>query len=178
MGIGYVKYMHSNVINLNDENDKESKTADETKIYGAIEQECIQFVPINDSCKVSIIKLKNNSNQKVKLKIRYDLSLQMGEFKRDSRFVRKNYKKGLNMITFNNIKNPWYLTYLSCSEKVGEDEEVEIDLNCDEDKTIVYVFGAEENEMNAVEIATKYLTNYQTELENTKKYWKELTRKS
>lgn len=161
MGIGYIKFVHNS--RLNNE--------------FIIEQECTQFVPLQDSCKVSIIKLKNTSNHNVTMKVKYDLNLQMGELKSDSRFVRKNYKKGLNMITFNNIKNPWYMAYISCNEKINEDEEVEITLNSNEEKEVVFVFGSEEDEMRSLEIGAKYLSNYEIELENTKQYWRELTGK-
>lgn len=142
-----------------------------------IYQECTQFVPVSDSLKISIIKLRNIQDKDISMKIKYDLNIQMGELKRDSRFVKETYKKGLNMITFKNIKNPWYMAYISCSEKINEVGEIEINLKQNEEKEIVFVFGAEENEMNALKNATKYLANYNTELENTKKYWEELTGK-
>ncbi len=152
---GYIKFIHNN----------------------GIEQECTQFVPIKDSCKVSIIRLKNNLDKDITMKVKYDLDLQMGELKKDSKFIRKNYKKGLNMITFNNIKNPWYMVYVSSNEKINEDGEVEIKLKENEEKEIIFVFGCEEDEMKSLEVETKYLANYESELENTKKYWSELTGK-
>lgn len=154
---GYVKFINSS----------------NNRIY----QECTQFVPLNDSLKVSIIKLKNMQNRSISVNIKYDLNMQMGELKRDSRFVKQTYKKGLNMITFRNIKNPWYMAYISCSEKINEAGEVEINLKPNEEKEIVFVFGAEENEMDALKNSTKYLANYNVELENTKNYWQDLTGK-
>jgi len=116
-------------------------------------------------------------NRSISVNIKYDLNMQMGEIKRDSRFVKQTYKKGLNMITFKNIKNPWYMAYISCSEKINEAGEVEINLKPNEEKEIVFVFGAEENEMDALKNSTKYLANYNAELENTKNYWQDLTGK-
>lgn len=154
-GIGYIKYIHNNEIC----------------------SECIQYVPINENCKISIITLKNNSLKKQNLKIRYELDLQMGENKQDSRYVRKTFKKSLNMITFNNIKNPWYISYLTSTEKINEDGEIEIELNENEEKKIVFILGAEENEMNAISNGAKYITKYEEEYEQTKKYWRNLTSK-
>lgn len=154
-GMGYVKYIHNN------------------EIYS----KCTQYVPINGNCKVSIITLKNNSLKKANLKIRYELDWQMGENKEDSRYVRKTFKKSLNMITFNNVKEPWYISYLTSTEKINEDGEINIKLEENEEKKVVFILGAEENEMNAISNGAKYITKYDDEYEETKKYWKELTSK-
>ena len=74
-GLGYAKYYLKN------------------EIY----QECTQYVPTQDSLKVSIIKIKNNTNEDIGLKIKYDLDLQMGENYDDKRFVVNVFKESLNM---------------------------------------------------------------------------------
>ena len=60
-----------------------------------IYQECTQYVPTEDSLKVSIIKLKNNQNKEICLKIKYDLDLQMGENYDDKRFIVNVFKESL-----------------------------------------------------------------------------------
>ncbi len=142
-----------------------------------IYQECIQYVPINDNCKVSIIKLKNNYEKEILLKIKYDLDLQIGERNSDKRFLNSIFKESLNMKLIKNLKNPSEFIYITSSEKINELNEVIINLKPDEEKEVVFVIGAEETEMKCLDKGTKYITNYNDELKNTKKYWREETSK-
>ncbi len=154
-GLGYSKYFLNN----------------------GIYQECIQYVPINDSCKVSIIKLKNNLDKKATLKIKYDLDFQIGENVEDKRYVTKLFKESLNMNLIKNLKNPNVFAYVTSSEKINEKNEVEVTLKQGEEKEVVFILGCEESDMDSLDKATKYITNYKEELENTIKYWKEQTSK-
>ncbi len=142
-----------------------------------IYQECTQYVPINDNCKVSIIKLKNNIEKEISLKIKYDLDLQIGEKVSDNRFLSSIYKESLNMKLIKNLKNPSEYIYITSNEKINELNEAIIDLKPDEEKEIVFVIGAEETEMECLDKGTKYITNYNKELENTEKYWRQETNK-
>ncbi len=154
-GMGYAKYFLNN------------------EIY----QECTQYVPAKDSCKVSIIKLKNNLDEKISIKIKYELDFQLGENIEDKRFIVKVFKEGLNMNLIKNLKNPSNFAYVTSSEKINETNEIEIELEENEEKEVVFVLGCEESDMESLDKATKYITNYEEEFENTKKYWKEKTSK-
>ena len=154
-GLGYAKYYLKN------------------EIY----QECTQYVPTEDSLKVSIITLKNNTNEEIGLKIKYDLDLQMGENYEDKRFIVNVFKESLNMNLYKNIKNNSGYAYVTSSEKINKENEIEINLKKDEEKEVIFIIGCEENEEECLDKATKYITNYKEELENTKKYWKEETSK-
>ncbi len=154
-GLGYSKYFLNN------------------EIY----QECTQYVPIDDNCKISIIKLKNNLNEKVSLKIRYDLDFQIGESFDDKRFIVKIFKEGLNMNLIKNLKNPSDLVYITSNEKINELNEIEIELDRNEEKEVVFVLGCEESDMESLDKATKYIANYEEEFKNTKKYWENKTSK-
>ena len=154
-GLGYAKYYLKN------------------EIY----QECTQYVPTEDSLKVSIIKLKNNQNKEICLKIKYDLDLQMGENYDDKRFIVNVFKESLNMNLYKNAKGNSGYAYVTSNEKINEENEIEIELKKDEEKEIVFIIGCEENEDECLDKATKYITNYKEELENTKKYWREETSK-
>ncbi len=146
-------------------------------LNNGIYQECTQFVPLEDSCKVSIMKLKNNLEYPVSLKIKYDLDFQMGENAEDKRFITKTYKQNLNMNLFKNLKNPIQYTYITSSEKINELNEIEIKLEKDEEKELVFIVGCEESDMDSLDKATKYITNYKKELEDVKKFWKKITGK-
>ena len=152
-GLGYVKYYLKN----------------------EIDQECIQYVPMQDSLKISILKLKNNLNEDICLKVKYDLKLQIGENYEDKRFIVNIFKESLNMNLFKNIKNNSGYVYVTSNEKINENNEVEINLKKNEEKEVLFIIGCEENEDECLDRATKYLTNYKEELENTKKYWREKT---
>ena len=154
-GLGYVKYYLKN------------------DIY----QKCTQYVPLQDSVKVSIIKIKNIINEDINLKIKYDLDLQIGENYDDRRFIVNVFKESLNMNLYKNIKNNSGYVYVTSSEKINEENEIEIELKKNEEKEIVFLIGCEENEEKCLDKATKYITNYKEELENTKKYWVEKTGK-
>ncbi len=154
-GLGYVKYFLNN----------------------GIYQQCTQYVPIDDSCKISIIKLKNNLDKKVLLKIKYDLDFQIGENIEDKRFVTKIYKESLNMNLIKNLKNPSGYVYVTSSEKINELNEIEIKLEQEEERELIFILGCEETDMESLDKATKYIANYKEEFENTKKYWREQTNK-
>ena len=148
-GMGYAKYYLDN------------------EIY----QECVQYIPIDDNLKVSILNLKNNLDEKVLLKIKYDLDFQIGESIEDKRFVIKAHKKSLNMNLFRNIKTKSDYVYVTSSEKINEYNEIEVNLEKEEEKRVVFIIGCEKNEMDSLSIGAKYIAKYEEELEKTKKYW-------
>ncbi len=154
-GLGYVKYFLNN------------------EIY----QECTQYIPINDSLKISIFKLKNNLNHRISLKLKYELDLQIGEDEENKRFVVKLYKESLNMNLYKNIKTSSSYVYVTSNEKINELNELEINLDKDEEKEVIFIVGCEEIEEECLDKATKYIAKYKEEFENVKKYWKDKTGK-
>ena len=91
-----------------------------------IYQQCTQYVPIEDSLKVSIIKLKNTMDKDICLKIKYDLDLQIGENSEDKRFVVNVFKESLNMNLYKNIKNNSGYVYVTSSEKINQENAVNV----------------------------------------------------
>ena len=100
-GFGYCKYIHSSM---------------------GIEQEAEIFVPKEDSCKVGILKLKNKTPNRKKLKIYYYIKQVIGEDEiKTSKNINIRFDRNSNLITANNqllgdIKNT--IMYISSSEKI------------------------------------------------------------
>ena len=101
-GFGYCKYIHKS---------------------DGIEQELEVFVPKEDSCKVSILKLKNTTFNKKKLKLYYYIKPVIGEdeIKSDG-YVEIGFDKNNNIVYGKNLyRNELENTnvYISCSEKIS-----------------------------------------------------------
>lgn len=87
-----------------------------------IEQELEVFVPKEDSCKVSILKLKNTTPNRKKLKLYYYIKPVIGEDELKSNgYIETNYDKNNNILCATNLyKNEFENTkiYISCSEEI------------------------------------------------------------
>ena len=100
-GFGYAKYLHKS---------------------DGIEQELEIFVPKEDSVKIQILKLKNITPSKKKLKIVYYAKLVLGEDELKSNgYINLKYDENNNIICGKNIYNwefPNDIIYVSNSEKI------------------------------------------------------------
>lgn len=168
-GFGYIKV-------LEDEND--------------IEKEMDIFVPMNDNVKIHYIKLKNNSESKKNINISYKLEPVLGV----SRETNSNYI--LSRINDNilEIKNPYSIEFSNCMAYVMpciENENVEVTfdeknyeikftITLEEKQSVKFgiALGACENETEAFDMYKKYsnIKSIDSELKNTKKYWKDLVK--
>lgn len=100
-GFGYTKYIHKN---------------------DGIEQELEVFVPKEDSVKIEILRLKNMSLNRKKLKILYYMKPVLGEdeLKSDG-YINLNYDKNNNIICAQNLYNTEFkndIIYVSNSEEI------------------------------------------------------------
>ena len=100
-GFGYVKYLHKS---------------------SGIEQELEVFIPKEESCKVSILTLKNSTPNKKKLKLYYYIKPVLGEdeIKTDG-YLSVSLDKNSNIVYSKNLykrEEQDYYIYLSCSEKI------------------------------------------------------------
>ena len=88
--------------------------------YGIIQEDEI-FVPKDDTVKVQIIKLKNETPRKRKLKLVYYVKPVMGEDEiKTSKFFNTEFNKNSNIILAKNIANSNYQNslFISSSEKI------------------------------------------------------------
>ena len=100
-GFGYVKYIH-----------KSSK----------IEQELEVFIPKEDSCKISILNLKNTTPNRKKLKLYYYIKPVLGEDEiKTNGYLNVTFDRNNNVLYARNLykrEEQDYFIYLSCSEKI------------------------------------------------------------
>ena len=90
------------------------------KVYG-IKQEVEIFVPKEDSVKVQIIRLKNETPRRRKIKLVYYLKPVIGEDEvKTNGFLAFKYNRNSNTIMIKNIANTDYknITFVSSSEKI------------------------------------------------------------
>ena len=102
LGFGYNKYLH--------------------RCQG-IDQELTVFVPKEDSVKVEILKLKNTTPTKKKIKVYYYAKPVLGEDEiKTSKYINLDFDRNNNTIIARNLYNneiDGYSMYLSCSEKIN-----------------------------------------------------------
>ncbi len=100
-GFGYVKYIHKSL---------------------GIEQELEVFVPKEDSCKVSILSLKNTTPNRKKLKLYYYIKPVFGEDEiKTNGYLNVIFDKNNNIVYAKNLykrEEQEYFIYLSCSERI------------------------------------------------------------
>ncbi|MBR3721050.1 MAG: hypothetical protein IKN09_04875 [Clostridia bacterium] len=86
-----------------------------------IKQEAEIFVPKDDSVKVYLLKLKNETPRRRKLKMVYYLKPVLGEDElKTNHFLNMKFNRNSNMITVKNLVNADYqdTMFVSCSEKI------------------------------------------------------------
>ena len=100
-GFGYAKYIHKS---------------------NGIEQELTTFVPKEDSCKISVLHLKNTTPSKKQIKLYYYIKPVIGEDElKSNNYINVNWDKNNNMIWAKNLyktEEQENLVYISCSEKI------------------------------------------------------------
>lgn len=100
-GFGYTKYLHKS---------------------DGIEQELEVFVPKEDSCKINILRLKNTTPTKKKIKLYYYIKPVLGEDEiKTNGYIKVNFDKNNNMIFAKNLyKDDFENTniYVSSSENI------------------------------------------------------------
>ena len=193
-GFGYAKYIH------------ESQ---------GILQELETFVPENDSIKINILKLTNNTIERKKLKIVYYIKPVLGEDETKSNgFLKISYDENANLVFAENVYESDFKSkvFLTCSEKIksftgdkkfflGEGGlsnpdglnkvrlnnstgfgrqnciaiQIEIELESMGSKEIILNLGAEQNIIEAKNMAYKYskIANCKQENEIVRKRWKD-----
>lgn len=140
------------------------------------------FVPIKneeeqDNLKVNSLKIKNKTNKKIEITIKYNILLQIGENEKES-YIKENYKENFKMFTEKNLANEKdYIIYISASEYINEEKEININLDAMEEKQVNIILGAAKDEIEALENATNAIQNVEQKLNETKEYWKNITKK-
>lgn len=101
-GFGYCKYIHKS---------------------DGVEQEIEMFVPREDSCKISILTLKNTTPNRKKLKLYYYIKPVLGEDEiKTNQYIKANLDTNNNIIYAKNLyktEDLGNMVYVSCSEKIN-----------------------------------------------------------
>ena len=198
-GFGYCKYIHKS---------------------DGIEQEAEVFVPTEDCCKITLLKLKNITPNRKNIKLYYYTKPVLGEDEiKTNGYIWTNFDKNNNIIYAKSIYNNEInsISYIAANEKINSytgdrrffkglgtlekpdgvykdrlnnenglgkqnciSFEIEIELESYAEKEVVLILGADEKLIDCKNTAYKYskIPNVKQELENTKRYWKELLRKT
>lgn len=165
----------------------------------SIKEALTVFVPIDDNVKVQILNITNKTSEEQKINIRYFVDFQMGETENPDK-ICENFNEELNMIKIKNLKNQSYMAFITSSEKIDENMQIILKLKPEEKRKIVILLGVAENEIGALDIALKYVSNeeknnivksknqsdkrkkenlviYESEFNKTNEYWKNITQK-
>ena len=100
-GFGYAKYIHKS---------------------NGIEQKLTQFVPREDSCKIGVLNLKNNTPNKKKVKLYYYIKPVLGEDEiKSNGYIKTKFDKNNNLVIAKNLYGNEVeniKAYISSSEKI------------------------------------------------------------
>lgn len=100
-GFGYAKYIHKS---------------------NGIEQKLTQFVPREDSCKIGVLNLKNNTPNKKKVKLYYYIKPVLGEDEiKSNGYIKTKFDKNNNLVIAKNLygnEEENINAYISSSEKI------------------------------------------------------------
>ena len=97
-------------------------------VFG-IKQEVEVFVSKDDNAKIQLVKLKNETPRRRKLKLVYYMKPVIGEDEiKTNEFLDIKYNKNANMILVNNMASSDYknMVFVSCSEKIKSYTKVSI----------------------------------------------------
>lgn len=200
-GLGYSKFEHETekiktsleifvpITKEDNEEEKQNKAENESEaIYPNNYSEASETINTNyypeasknnneDNKKISILNIKNKTNKKQVVKIKYVIDILMAENEKES-YIKETYKENFNMIVEENLASSVkYLTYITCSESINQNKEIYVELKANEEKEIVFILGVVKDEIEALKSGTSGIQNYKKELIKTKDYWKDLTQK-
>ena len=145
--------------------------------FDDVQKEITEFVPIDISAKIYIIKLKNIGESAKKVTLKYNIKWQMA-YSLEHSIIVENFKKNINIFEAKNLMNNKSTAFICSSVgKFNSKKEITLIFKPDEEKEIMIALGAEENEENIINTVTNIIENYEEKFKETKKYWKEKVQK-
>ena len=148
--------------------------------------EITEFVALNDNVKIYLMNLKNKTNKKRKTDVEFWINPTFGNFEeKTTRYILTEFMGDDNYVKMRNVYSIYYgdiNVFMSASEKIEKAtcEKIliksfsfPIELDKQEEKTIVFVLGCSMSDSQNKALIHKYtnISNAKKELKNVKDYW-------
>ena len=155
----------------------------ETEDYS---HEITEFVACEDTVKIYLMKLKNKTNKKKNPNIEFWMNPTFGNFEeKTTRHILSEFMGEDNYLKMRNVYSINYSdvnVFISSSEKIEEatcdkmlvkNISFNLELDKEEEKTLVFVLGCSYSDKENMELIEKYtnIQNCKKELKNVKDYW-------
>lgn len=149
--------------------------------------EITEFVALEDTAKIYLMKLKNKDSKKNTINVEFWLNPTFGNFEeKTSRHILTEFMGEDNYLKMRNVYSINYgdvNVFMTASEKITNAEcekmlvkNISFDINLakEEEKTIAFVLGCSQSDRENIELITKYsdVSNCQKELKAVKDYWR------
>lgn len=151
-----------------------------------LEKEVIEFVPVDDTVKLYLLKLKNKTDKRVDFVVSYFINPVLGNFEeKTARHILSEFIPSNNCVRLRNAYSINYsdcCVYMSSSEKIVSSVvdkilvksiDINVSLEPDEEKSISFMLAALNNDKDYLELIDKYrdISNVESELGKVKKHW-------
>ena len=153
-----------------------------------LEKEIIEFVPVDDTVKLYLLKLKNKTNKKLDFDVSYFINPVLGNFEeKTARHILSEFIPSDNCVKLRNVYSVNYsefCVYMSSSERINSSVidrilvksiDTKVSLKPSEEKSISFMLIALNNDKGHLELIDKYrdISNVEKELVKVKKHWRE-----
>lgn len=153
-----------------------------------LKQTLTEFITKDDTVKIYLLKLSNKNDKPQKLDISFWMNPTLGNFEeKTSRHILSEFMGLDNYLKLRNVYSIDYSdvnVFISSSEKITKstidkilikDIHIDVELDKQEEKEIVFLLGATKEEKEINNLITKYatITKSKTALTEIKKYWQE-----
>ena len=153
-----------------------------------LEKEITEFVPVDDTVKLYLLKLKNKTNKKLDFDVSYFINPVLGNFEeKTARHILSEFIPSDNCVKLRNVYSVNYsefCVYMSSSERINSSVidrilvksiDTKVSLKPSEEKSISFMLVALNNDKGHLELIDKYrdISNVEKELVKVKKHWRE-----
>ena len=153
-----------------------------------LEKEITEFVPVDDTVKLYLLKLKNKTNKKLDFDVSYFINPVLGNFEeKTARHILSEFIPSDNCVKLRNVYSVNYsefCVYMSSSERINSSVidrilvksiDTKVSLKPSEEKSISFMLVALNNDKGHLELIDKYrdISNVEKELAKVKKHWRE-----
>ena len=151
-----------------------------------LEKQLTEFVALEDNVKIFMFKVKNKLKKAQKINFDFWINPTFGNFEeKTSRHILAEYINNDNYLKLRNVYSINFsniTVFMSSSEKLTgattnkilvKSVDTKIELDSNEEKTIIFTMGCSDNEKENLELIKKYnnVNNATKELNKVKEYW-------
>lgn len=158
-------------------------------VYNGLEQSLTEFVPVQDTVKIYLVKLKNKTKKNQKFNLSFWINPTFGNFEeKTSRHILTEYQKDDNYLKMRNVYSNHFShipVFMTSSEKITSAVEdkvllkeitVSIFLKAGEEKELSFTLGCSDDHQEFQKLLMKYqsLATCKRALREVRNHWRKL----